>query len=334
MWVACGLAAVLALFAGTALGQDSEAKTGESLGSREPDLDAGGHTTSASRQVLRVAVPIVLTLGMFGFMLAVHLRRKRERTRHSARPRGLVVGPSPVVELREPQLRDSQVTLAAAVAMGELELIEPSSPPPPPQVLSESKRAECPSCGREFDSMLAMCPFDSEKLVPKVATVLGPEITDVLDTSVSYRSCPECGEIFDVGSNFCPYDRTPLEAEDRKHEDEQHELACPECGETFEDTELYCPSDGTPLIHPGGEHHHAMSIAPLLICTRCSVEYPLNTVKCEACENPLTFLHGRRTGGRILTGDTIVQVCPECGERYGEGMEFCTKDGAPLASLN
>ena len=330
------LAAIVLLFGGPVLAGDANPPERTDAESARGDGPSASHMASApnSQSLLRVAVPLALLLGVFGLTLVLHLRRKHREALTPPRPQGVSIKPKGGIEFRGSGLRDSQATLAAAASMAEIGLIEPATPPPPPHVLSESKRAECPSCGREFDSMLAMCPFDSEKLVPKVAASPAPALTDVLDTSVSYRSCPECGESFDVGANFCPYDRTPLEAEDCKREEGQHELLCPECGEIFDDSSLYCPTDGASLVRASEEHSHRMSVAPILICTRCGVEYPLGEKKCEGCNGELTFLHGRQTSGRLLRGGAISQVCPDCSERYGEELMFCAKDGQVLVSLN
>ena len=191
-------------------------------------LEATGISASA-RIVLLCLIGLLLVI--LGFLIAFAMlirRRPVAETRVSpdrARP--------PLSE-RVPPAPAAPSTGAAAGALG----------------VARSETMACPTCRRQYESLLEFCPRDARQLVP----------LSQLDARPSGSVCPACRRGSEPGTRFCPHDGSELIAValyEATRSDQDAEPSgptgvmakiCPQCRSHHDLAATYCGRDGSELV--------------------------------------------------------------------------------------
>ena len=263
----------------------------------------------------------------------------RKNTRKRFRPKNF---PRESVSSRPPTVRKFIVrkpksgTKPQSTTHGELTVNSESDLQITLPLLSEGAKKICPQCNREYGSDLALCPFDSEKLLSGGYSETKSVPTDRLDTSVGYMFCETCSRKYDVGTRFCPYDKGELEL--KLQEDSfllyAARMKCPSCNEEYEPGSCYCAKDNSRLVALDVELI-LFAPVPLLICPECQGEYTPEISTCSEDGALLLPLLGRRSSGMPMSGlGKKNKWCPECGIRYLKEMQFCGRDGSVLLKIS
>ncbi len=159
------------------------------------------HDDSQRRRVLFVGVVggVALVLGLLGFALVQHSRRK------------------PVA----PEPRSPRVRLAPAITPSEMPPLAKICPTCreeyPPEAtfcpndgnrLVPSRGAAepagpsggvCPVCGQGYDPGISSCPKHGEELIPAAVAAAGR----ATETAITRKICPVCGKQYEGDSQFC-----------------------------------------------------------------------------------------------------------------------------------
>ncbi len=292
------------------------------------------------RRFLRVLIPIALLLSVIiGFLLWEIRRRARDNLSplmagHPIPPRQNVDSTVGLPPLAKASSRSQHIST------GELQSVTAHDGDASGKIILHPSAYECPQCGREFEGSISHCPFDGANLSARGSAPRPPRLPiDRMDTSTAQMVCPQCSAAYELGAAFCPDDGEALQRRLRRTpEVGEDPMLCPTCGKLCEATASYCPDDRSRLIstrQADDATPAALSLAPLRICTTCATEFPMNTEVCPSCDEPLHFMHGRRTAGRALpTAEKNPSICPECGTRYAASLSYCVVDGTRLVALN
>jgi hypothetical protein len=133
-----------------------------------------------------------------------------------------------------------------------------SSPPPAPSALTangalavaRSETMACPTCRRQYESLLEFCPRDARALVP----------LSQLDARPSGSVCPACRRSSDSVTRFCPHDGSelvPVALYEVTRSDADEEPVgptgvmgkiCPQCRSRHDLAATFCGRDGSELV--------------------------------------------------------------------------------------
>jgi hypothetical protein len=133
-----------------------------------------------------------------------------------------------------------------------------SSPPAAPSALgatgalalARSETMACPTCRRQYESLLEFCPRDARPLVP----------LSQLDARPSGSVCPACRRSSDSATRFCPHDGSeliPVALYEVTRSDSDDEPAgptgvmgkiCPQCRSRHDLAASFCGRDGSELV--------------------------------------------------------------------------------------
>jgi hypothetical protein len=193
-------------------------------------LEATGISASA-RVVLLCLIGLLLVI--LGFLIAFALmirRRPVAETRVSPdRDRA-----RPTRGERSPAAPAAPTTGASAGALG----------------VARSETMACPTCRRQYESLLEFCPRDARQLVP----------LSQLDARPSGSVCPACRRGSEPGTRFCPHDGSELIAValyEATRSDQDAEPAgptgvmckiCPQCRSRHDLAATFCGRDGSELV--------------------------------------------------------------------------------------
>jgi DNA-directed RNA polymerase subunit M/transcription elongation factor TFIIS len=188
----------------------------------------------------------------------------------------------------------------------------------------------------ESDLEQSGSPFLPLLAVPEPHQVRRPTLaTDRLDTSVSALLCGECRSQFDLGGQYCPHDGSALHLiETDAIAESEDPMACSICGDAHPAHVTFCPKDGGRLVPTATASVRFVPLA-IPVCPTCHTEFPPELRNCPDDGTPLIPMLGRRTCGYPILGvGPKRKICPECGLRYGDDMQVCTRDRARLVGLN
>jgi ribosomal protein L40E len=299
-------------------------------------LDLLAASSDGGESIFRGTLVGPLLLGAFVLALVAALGYKKERARQVGNrrpaPRAAVLR-----NVAAPQRAGAHKAHAGQGAVLSIDVDLPQRRPPVP-VIRTPETKTCPTCAREFQTGLAVCPFDDTPLVAAVRHDEPAPASDSLDTRRAVMRCPSCEQEYDLGTRFCIYDGSELrmaEAEDAS-ESFDGNLVCTECGAHHDSDATHCPDDGARLVPQHGHRSHAgYDAIPLLICPQCLSEFKAGQTRCPHDGRELLPLLGRTTGANPGTGlGAKTKFCERCGERYGEDAHYCRDDGQELISLN
>lgn len=197
-------------------------------------LEAGVVPPGVRLTLLVLGVLIAVFLAFLGGVLVL-LRRRERRTQPRVVAR---------VARREPaQPRLGSVTRPAPVAAAaEMAPVAAEAPAPAPE------RVVCPTCRREFDADVRVCPTDGRRLIPK---------SDPLPRRGA-AVCPRCRRSYEAGVDHCAFDGEELVVPNtwEAAAPRRRRLAptgvvartCPQCGNRFDLAQGTCPIDGAELV--------------------------------------------------------------------------------------
>jgi len=190
-------------------------------------LEATGISPSA-RVVLLCLIGLLLVILGFLIAFALLIRRRPVAEGRAARPRP---GP-PRTTSPAPEPAG-----AAAGASGAL-------------ALARSETMACPTCRRQYESLLEFCPRDARQLVP----------LSQLDSRPSGSVCPACRRASEPGTRFCPHDGSEVIAValyEATRSDSDAEPSgptgvmakiCPQCRSRHDLAATFCGRDGSELV--------------------------------------------------------------------------------------
>jgi hypothetical protein len=115
--------------------------------------------------------------------------------------------------------------------------------------VARSEGMACPTCRRQYDSLLEFCPRDSRRLVP----------LSQLDVRSSGTVCPACRRGSEPGTRFCPHDGSeliPVSLYEATRTDADEPAGptgvmakiCPQCRSRHDLAALFCGRDGSELV--------------------------------------------------------------------------------------
>jgi len=196
-------------------------------------MEATGIPASA-RVVLLCLIGLLLVILGFLIAFALLIRRRPGGTAATARPaRDRAAVP-------RPQGADEPRPARAAPGPGESGAL----------ALVRSETMACPTCRRQYESLLEFCPRDARRLVP----------LSQLDGRPSGSVCPACRRGSEPGSRFCPHDGSELipvsrcEATRRDGDGEPSgptgvmAKICPQCRSRHDLAATFCGRDGSELV--------------------------------------------------------------------------------------
>jgi hypothetical protein len=156
---------------------------------------------SQRRRIVFVGVVggIALVLGLLGFALVQHSRRKPlEPEPRSPRPRlAPAITPSSLPPLAKvcPTCREEYAPEASFCPNDGNRLVAARGNPEP----TGPSGGVCPICGQGYDPGVLTCPKHGEELLP-AAMQAGVRVTDAVPTK---KICPVCGKQYTGDSQFC-----------------------------------------------------------------------------------------------------------------------------------
>jgi hypothetical protein len=92
-------------------------------------------------------------------------------------------------------------------------------------------------------------------------------------------------------------------------------MRCPRCNSLFPNDLGFCPNDGTALV-PSVQGPGESSVSAPPPSSRRSSGTPESSTSSKR------------------PSKTIEMICPTCGDRFGDGAQFCGKDGTSLVPIN
>lgn len=186
-------------------------------------MEATGISSSA-RVVLLCLIGLLLVI--LGFLIAFALLIRRRPPARPPRAREARAG--------EPEARPAPG--ATAGPSGALAVVR-------------SEGMACPTCRRQYESLLEFCPRDARRLVP----------LSQLDVRSSGSVCPACRRGSEPGTRFCPHDGSelvPVSLYEATRTDDAEPSGptgvmgkiCPECRSRHDLAATFCGRDGSELV--------------------------------------------------------------------------------------
>lgn len=189
-------------------------------------MEASG-IPSGARVVLLCLIGLLLVILGFLIAFAVLIRRRPAGARA---PRSRAARGDEREEARQPR------AATGGGASGAL-------------AVARSESMACPTCRRQYDSLLEFCPRDARRLVP----------LSQLDARSSGTVCPACRRGSEPGTRFCPHDGSELipvslyeatrsDADEPSGPTGVMAKICPQCRSRHDLAALFCGRDGSELV--------------------------------------------------------------------------------------
>lgn len=194
-------------------------------------MEATGISAS-SRVVLLCLIGLLLVILGFLIAFALLIRRRPASAMTEGPLRGHDEGPR---EPRAEEARAARTSGPVAVASGGL-------------AVARSETMACPTCRRQYESLLEFCPRDARRLAP----------LSQLDGRPSGNVCPACRRASEPGARFCLHDGSeliPVSLYEATRTDAEPAgptgvmaKICPQCRTRHDLAATFCGRDGVELV--------------------------------------------------------------------------------------